>query len=276
MLSIIGGSGLYELKGVKVIEKLDVNTPFGQPSAQISLCEYQGIRFFFLPRHGTNHQIQPSLINYRANIFAIKSLGAKALLSVSAVGSLREELEPGKLTLVTDFIDFTRKRHSTFFESCVVHWSPVPLICPTLYSLSKDTLISVNKLRQASLISDKCVYVCIEGPRFSTRAESEMFRILGADLIGMTACPEAILAKEAGIGYVNLAVITDYDCWRDSAVTVEDVMHRFAQSLELVKAFVQEFLIKFNSCNYIFSKKLDLNACCIGGNRPDWFEILEK
>ncbi len=275
MLSIIGGSGLYQLEGVKTIEKLDVKTPFGEPSSKIFICEYEGLSFFFLPRHGVNHSIQPSYINYRANIFALKSLGAKALLSVSAVGSLRDNLQPGKLTLATDFIDFTKKRIMSFFETSVVHWSPVPLVCPVLYQKARDTLLSPD-LRNKSVIPEKCVYVCIEGPRFSTKAESEMFRSLGADIIGMTACPEVLLAKEAGLGYVNLAVITDYDCWKESAVTVEEVMHRFSETLGYVRSFIQSFVKDFYSFNYSFPNKLQLSNCLIGGEKPDWFEILEK
>lgn len=273
MLAVIGGSGLYKISEVECIETVKVETPFGEPSDEVYVCDYRGFKFLFLPRHGVGHRLPPSKINYRANIFALKQLGAKAVLSVSAVGSLREELKPGYLTFVTDFIDFTKHRKVSFFEETVVHWSPVPLICPELRRIGA---IAASGMREHFIESDNVVYVCIEGPRFSTKAESNMFREMGADIIGMTACPEVFLCKEARLGYLNLAVITDYDCWKDSAVTVKEVMEQFARSLMIVQKFVLEFVSKFNSSDYACPTQLALDECVIGGEQPDWLKILKK
>ncbi|MCS6893902.1 MAG: MTAP family purine nucleoside phosphorylase [Deltaproteobacteria bacterium] len=275
MLAVVGGSGLYRIDGVRVVDSIDLITPFGKPSSSIKVCQIDDRKFLFLPRHGENHELPPSKINFRANVFALKSLGATAVLSVSAVGSLQEEFEPGKLCFVSDFIDFTKFRERTFFDTCVVHWSPVPLVCPTLKDLGMRIVKQVGLLDRF-VKTEHCVYICIEGPRFSTKAESQMFRSLGCHVIGMTACPECLLFKEAGIGYLNLAVITDYDCWKDHAVTVEEVMSRFAASMELVQKFVTSFCVFFYDQEYSCPIRIDLDKCHIGGERPEWFETLKK
>ncbi|MCS6961205.1 MAG: MTAP family purine nucleoside phosphorylase [Deltaproteobacteria bacterium] len=276
MLAIIGGSGLYHLHGVRVLKKETPETPFGTTSAPISVCAVEDHRFLFIPRHGEFHSVPPSSINFRANVFALKELGATAVLSVSAVGSLQEEFVPGKFCFVTDFADFTKKRANTFFDGCVVHWSPIPLVCPELREKSSNLVKSSQNLKSAFVDAEKVVYVCIEGPRFSTPPETAFYRMIGGDIIGMTACPEVFLIKEAGMGYLNLAVITDYDCWKEQAVTVQEVMSKFRESIEVVKEFIQQFIRLFYSTNYVNKNKLNLEECYVGGEKPEWFETLRK
>lgn len=209
VLGVLGGSGLYQMAGLKEIEEIAVTTPFGAPSDSLIRGELGGHSMLFLPRHGRNHTLSPSAINYRANIHAFKQLGATHIVSVSAVGSLREEIAPGHLVVPNQFIDFTRGRNNSFFDDIVAHVSMADPVCPHLASALASSAEQVG----ATVHTNK-TYVCIEGPRFSTRAESHMFRNLGADVIGMTNVPEAFLAREAELPYATLALSTDYDCWR--------------------------------------------------------------
>lgn len=222
-LGIIGGSGLYELAGLTDIEELTVATPFGAPSDVILRGRLGSTTLLFLPRHGRGHRIPPHRINYRANVFALKVLGAQQVLSVSAVGSLKEEIHPGDMVIVDQFIDRTRTRPSTFFEEhgVVAH---VGFGDPTDAALSVAVETAVRE--SGARIHVGGTYVCMEGPQFSTRAESNLYRSWGAHVIGMTNLPEAKLAREAELPYASLAMATDYDCWHQSeaAVSVEAVI----------------------------------------------------
>tara|TARA_R110000868_G_scaffold320917_8_gene582006 strand:+ start:4870 stop:5712 length:843 start_codon:yes stop_codon:yes gene_type:complete len=220
-LGIIGGSGVYELPELKIIEEKEIETPFGSPSAPLVIAELNGYTACFLPRHGRSHQFTPSEVNYRANIFAMKSIGVKNIVSVSAVGSLKEEWAPEYFVLPDQFIDWTKgKRDRTFFgDGVVAHVSTAEPVNLELRSrLAKAC--EQEKLK----FGTGGAYICIEGPQFSSKAESAIYRSFGADVIGMTNVPEAYLAKEAGIAYATVAMVTDYDCWKEEHCTLEEIM----------------------------------------------------
>jgi 5'-methylthioadenosine phosphorylase len=220
-LAVIGGSGIYNIEGVNKIREIDVDTPYGKPSGKVLELEVNGSHFFFIPRHGVGHSITPSEINYRANIYALKSLGVKTTISVSAVGSLKEEHAPGKFVLVDQFIDWTKGlRKRTFFEEGVV--GHVSCAVPVNLDL-RDRIGSVLEKTNIEY-SVGGSYLCIEGPQFSTQAESGIYRSFKADVIGMTNVPESFLAKEAGMAYATVAMVTDYDCWKDEHCTVAEIM----------------------------------------------------
>ena len=221
VLGVIGGSGLYQMPGLTEVEDVRVDTPFGAPSDAIVRGRLGDTTLLFLPRHGRMHQHPPSRVNYRANIYALKALGATHVLSVSAVGSLREEVAPGHVVVPDQFSDRTAGRVSTFFDDGVVaHVSMADPVCPHLAS----ALTTVTRATGAT-VHEGGTYVCIEGPRFSTRAESHLFRQWGATVIGMTNVPEAFLAREAELPYATMALSTDYDCWRDhDHVEVNDIL----------------------------------------------------
>jgi 5'-methylthioadenosine phosphorylase len=210
MLAVIGGTGLYELEGLEITDRREVKTPFGSPSAPITCGEYQGKRILFLPRHGLDHQLLPGEINFRANIWALKSLGARAIVSVSASGSLRENVKPGELGLVSQYFDWTRGRRvgSFFGDGMVAHVSTAQPSCPIL----RRKIAEVANQADVSIHAD-LTYACVEGPRLGTRAESFFLRGAGCDLVGMTNVPEAFLALEAQLAYATIAIVTDYDCW---------------------------------------------------------------
>ena len=221
LVAIIGGSGLYNLEKVKLLEKIAIDTPFGMPSSEVLRLEVDGCEFLFLPRHGEGHSISPSEVNYRANIYALKVLGARVVLSISAVGSLKDEHEPTKFVLPSQFIDWTKGlRKRTFFESGVV--GHVSTAYPVNFDLQKRIADSLEEIDANHSVGGS--YLCIEGPQFSSRAESELYRSFGADVIGMTNVPESYLAKEAGMAYATVAMITDYDCWKEKHCTVEEIM----------------------------------------------------
>lgn len=221
-IAIIGGSGLYEMKGLKIIEEKKIETPFGDPSDPFVFGELEGAPVVFLARHGRGHRILPSELNFRANIYAIKKIGCSMILSVSAVGSLKEEIVPGHMVMVDQFIDRTHRRISTFFgEGIVAHVAFAEPICSVLREKLYQSAKAVDAVAHA-----KGTYVCIEGPMFSTKAESKLYRSWGADVIGMTNLQEAKLAREAGLCYASMAMSTDYDCWHEGhdAVTAEMVL----------------------------------------------------
>jgi len=222
-LGIIGGSGLYELEGLQGVEELRVETPFGPPSDAVVRGRLGDTTLMFLPRHGRGHRLAPHRINYRANVFALKALGAEQVLSVSAVGSLKEDVHPGDFVLVDQFIDRTRNRASTFFDDfgVVAH---VGFSDPVDAAL-RDATLSAAKQAGAT-VHVGGTYVCMDGPQFSSRAESALYRGWGATVIGMTNLPEAKLAREAELPYTTLAMVTDYDCWHqtEEAVSVETVI----------------------------------------------------
>ena len=217
-LGVLGGSGLYEMPGLQIIGAKAVETPFGTPSDEITVGTLGETRLLFLPRHGRGHRFAPHEINYRANVFALKVLGADQIVSLSAVGSMREELEPGMFVTVDQHIDRTRTRRSTFFEGrgIVAHVSVADPIDDQLRRALYDAAAGAG-----ARVRDKGVYVCIEGPQFSTRAESEAHRRDGADVIGMTNVTEAKLAREAELPFAALAMVTDYDCWHPSEAAVD-------------------------------------------------------
>jgi 5'-methylthioadenosine phosphorylase len=244
-LAIIGGSGLYELEGLRNVEELRVSTPFGSPSDAVIRGQLSGrsgdVTMLFLPRHGRGHRLPPHRINYRANIFALKELGAQQLVSVSAVGSLREDIQPGHMVLVDQFIDRTRQRASTFFDDAgvVAH---VGFADPTDAALSQAVRDAVAAV--GGKVHFGGTYVCMEGPQFSTRAESLLYRNFGAHVIGMTNLPEAKLAREAELPYASLAMATDYDCWHQSeeVVTVEAVVAVLHKNVDLAKNTLRELV----------------------------------
>lgn len=221
MVAVIGGSGVYSLEAVNVVAEHDIDTPFGKPSGKILELELSNSRFYFVPRHGVGHKVSPSEINYRANIYALKLLGVTNVVSVSAVGSLKEKHAPGDFVLVDQFIDWTKGlRKRTFFDEGVV--GHVSCAYPVNPDLRNRIAQAVEKTEVK--YTNGGSYVCIEGPQFSSRAESEIYRGFQADVIGMTNVPEAYLAKEAGIAYATVAMVTDYDCWKEEHCTVEEIM----------------------------------------------------
>jgi 5'-methylthioadenosine phosphorylase len=240
-IGIIGGSGLYGMAGLTEVREERVETPFGEPSEVFVLGELEGRKVAFLARHGKGHLILPTELNFRANIYAMKALGVTSILSVSAVGSLKEEHKPTDFVVPDQFIDRTFARHSTFFgEGVVGHVGFGDPVCPIVV----DTF--VKACAEVGVVGKKGgTYVCMEGPQFSTRAESNLYRSWGADVIGMTNLQEAKLAREAEISYATLAMVTDYDCWREGHddVTVEQivaVMHQNSENgQKVVKAAVR-------------------------------------
>lgn len=221
-IAVLGGTAIYELPGLTNIEEHEISTPFGPPSDVVVSGLLGGDRLLFLPRHGRGHRLLPSEINYRANIFALKSLGAEWCVAISAVGSLREELAPGDIVVPDQLIDRTRNRQSTFFgEGVVAHVAFADPFCPVLRGALLEALDEVRSSGSPFSVGDAGTYLCMEGPAFSTRAESFLYRSWGASIIGMTALPEAKLAREAEIAYATLALVTDYDCWRNNGEDVD-------------------------------------------------------
>jgi len=238
VLAVIGGSGLYAVDELAGRETLEVDTPFGRPSDAITRGRLDDTTLLFLPRHGRGHATGPSDINYRANICALKKLGATHLVSVSAVGSMKEEIAPGHFVVVDQFLDLTRRRVSTFFDpGLVAHVGFADPVCADLSeALAKAASGSGVRVHRGG------TYVCIEGPQFSTRAESRLYRSWGVSVIGMTAMPEAKLAREAELPYALLALATDYDCWHQAEqdVTVEAVLKVLAENVARARRAVSE------------------------------------
>lgn len=239
-IGVIGGSGLYEIEGLTDIEEQEVSTPFGKPSDPIVVGTLQGKRVAFLPRHGRGHRILPGEVNVRANIYALKSVGVERIIAVNACGSMKEEIAPADIVIPDQIIDRTKGRPSTFFgNGLVVHVSFADPFCPAL----SDVLFqAANKV--GARVHKGGTYVCIEGPRFSTKAESKMNRMLGVDVIGMTAMPEAVLAREAEICYTSLAMSTDYDVWHETEapVTADMVAETIQKNVETAKNTIKEVL----------------------------------
>jgi 5'-methylthioadenosine phosphorylase len=236
-IGIIGGSGLYALPGLEEIGRHDVETPWGRPSDTILEGRIGDTRLLFLPRHGAGHRIPPSEINVRANIDALKRLGATDLLAVSSVGSLREELPPGRFAVVDQFIDRTVARPASFFGTgLVAHVSLADPTCPRLSAFAAAAIEAAG-----GEVAQGATYLAMEGPQFSTRAESLTYRQLGADLIGMTAMPEARLAREAELPYALVAMITDYDSWREeeAGVTAADILAQVGTNTQLARRVIE-------------------------------------
>jgi 5'-methylthioadenosine phosphorylase len=237
-IGVIGGSGLYEMEGFRNLEALSASTPFGDPSDAIIKGQLGDVTLLFLPRHGKGHRLAPHCINYRANIFALKQLGAEQIISVSAVGSLKESIHPGEIVLVDQYIDRTCSRPSSFFEDFgfVVHVSLADPIDGALMQALYNAALSVDaKAHKGG------TYVCIEGPQFSTRAESNLYRSWGADVVGMTNLPEARLAREAELPYASIAMVTDYDCWHEEEedVTAANVIEILNRDVEIARKIIR-------------------------------------
>ena len=239
-LAIIGGSGLYQMKGLEHTEEIVIDTPFGRPSAPITIGTIEGLRVAFLARHGIGHHITPTEVPYRANIFALKSLGVERIVSISACGSLREDYAPGHIVIPDNIFDFTKDRTRSFFgEGLVAHISVADPFCNDLSNQLETSLSGTNAIthRGGSLIT-------IEGPRFSTKAESNTYRSWGMSIIGMTASPEAFLAREAEICYATMAHVTDYDVWHESEspVTVEMVIQTLNKNTEVAQDAIRNLI----------------------------------
>lgn len=234
-IGIIGGSGLYEIEGLEDAQWIAVDTPWGAPSDEILCGTLAGVKVRFLPRHGRGHPIPPTELNARANIDALKRAGCTDIVAISAVGSLREELEPGRFAIVDQFIDRTFERPSTYFTTgFVAHVSMADPTCPRLSELCAKALTACEGKAAVG-----ATYLAMEGPQFSTRAESRMYRQWGADVIGMTGIPEAKLAREAELPYALVGMVTDYDCWReDDAVDVAEVVAQMKENGALARAMV--------------------------------------
>ena len=217
IVGVIGGSGLYQMEGLKKIREVEIKTPFGRPSEKFVRGILEGTEFVFLPRHGKGHRWLPTEVNFRANIFAMKKLGVDRIISVSAVGSLREEIAPGDIVIPDQFIDRTTLRPSTFFGKGIV--AHVSLADPFCRDLAEKLVTAATS--EGGKVHTRGTYLCMEGPQFSTRAESQLYRSWGADVIGMTNLQEAKLAREAEICFGTLALATDYDCWNQAAGDVE-------------------------------------------------------
>jgi len=239
-IGVIGGSGLYAMSRLENVQEVQVETPFGAPSDVYIMGTLQGRDMVFLPRHGRGHRIAPSALNFRANIYGLKQLGVEWVLSVSAVGSMREDIHPGDLVLPDQFFDRTRSRVSTFFDrDVVVHVAFADPVCSVL----------ARALHEAATQTSATVhlggtYLCIEGPQFSTRAESNIYRQWGVDVIGMTNLPEARLAREAELCYATLALATDYDCWHESAsdVDIEAILALLHRNVELAQEVIERMV----------------------------------
>lgn len=239
ILGIIGGSGVYKLEGISIIEEIDITTPYGKPSSAVMLAELDGHRFLFIPRHGKNHTVLPHEVNYVANIYALKYLGAEYLISVSAVGSLKEEHSPTTFVLPDQFIDWTKggRRRTFFGEGIVAHVSTAHPIEKSLQKLIADTFEGKGLKYHVG-----GTYLCIEGPQFSSKAESNIYRSFGADVIGMTNVPESYLAKEAGMAYATIAMVTDYDCWKEEHCTVDEIMKVMHTNNQNVQGILKEVI----------------------------------
>lgn len=237
-IAIIGGSGLYEIDGLTILEERVIDTPFGKPSAPIVIGELDGRRVAFLPRHGVHHEYNPSTVPYRANIWALKSLGVFWVVTVSAVGSLKEEIVPGHFCIPDQIIDKTCKRANTMFDELAVHAGLSHPFHPMLRSVLLDAVRA-----EGVTVHDGGTYVCMEGPAFSTVAESNLHRSWGASLIGMTAMPEARLAREAEMCYATIALPTDYDVWNeDDHVDVASVMAIIKQNVSNVRRVLKRVI----------------------------------
>lgn len=240
IVGVIGGSGLYEMEGLEEVQTVSLKTPFGEPSDAFIVGRLEGVKVAFLPRHGKGHRIQPSSLNFRANIYGMKMLGAQWIIGVSAVGSMKESIHPGNMVIPDQFIDRTTGRPNTFFsDGIVAHISFADPVCPVL----SQVLFEAGK-EVGATVQKGGTYLCIEGPQFSTRAESRLFRSWGVDIIGMTNLPEARLAREAEICYSTIAFATDYDCWHEEAgdVSIGEVLRILAQSTKTAKSAIRHAL----------------------------------
>ncbi len=236
-IGVIGGTGLYDIEGMTGIEEVDITTPFGKPSDAITIGKLEGVGIAFLPRHGKGHRISPTEIPVRANIYALKSLGVEQIIAMNSAGSFKEEIKPGDLVIPDQLIDRTRNRANSFFTEGIVAHIPFaepfcPVLSQTLYQVAKEVGADVHF---------RGTYVTMEGPAFSTRVESRLYRSWGADIIGMTALPEARLAREAEICYASIACVTDYDSWmeRSQPVTADIILSCMRRNIDNAKKIIK-------------------------------------
>ncbi len=252
VLGVIGGSGFYQMKGLDKVELMELETPFGRPSDPFYQGRIGNIEVVFLARHGRGHRLLPSEINFRANVFGMKQLGVTHLISVSTAGSLTEEIHPGELVIPDQFIDRTFKRPQTFFgDGLVVH---VSLADPVCANLAKDLAAAART--SGAAIHDGGTYLCMEGPQFSTRAESNLYRGWGASVISMTAMQEARLAREAEMCYAALVLVTDYDCWHETVAAVD-----IGEILRVMKANVDKAQNAVSTLAHALGKRARTCAC---------------
>lgn len=251
-IGIIGGSGVYNLEGIKIIKEHILETPFGTPSDAIVEAEIAGSQVFFVPRHGRKHNILPHEVNYRANIFALKKMGVSYLISISAVGSLKEEYKPTDFVLIDQFVDWTKgQRDRSFFGNGIVgHVSVANPVSKQLKNIIKESCVETKISYHVD-----ASYICIEGPQFSTRAESQIYRNFGAGVIGMTNVPEAYLAKEAAIEYATVAMVTDYDCWKDEHCTVDEIMKVMETNNKNVQVLLKDLIPRLSENKFDFKKE---------------------
>lgn len=245
MLGIIGGTGLYAIEGLDLIEAMEMNTPFGRPSAKLQKGRLGGQELVFLPRHGLNHQFMPSEVNFRANIYALKKAGVTRVIGISAVGSLNPELAMGDLAIPVQYFDWTKgiRAHTFFGEGLVAHVSTAEPSCPRL----AEELCSVG-LASGINIHNGVTYACVEGPRLGTKAESIFLKdVAGCDVVGMTNLPEAFLAREAQMCYATITIVTDYDCWQDDPkrhASVAEVFKNYGKSIVKVQGLLKKYMAR--------------------------------
>lgn len=279
VLAVIGGSGLYQFDDLQDVRRIDIETPFGKPSSPITLGTLEGRYVAFLARHGIGHTLPPSKVPYRANIYALKSLGVQRIISVSACGSLREAYAPGHVVIPNQVFDFTHQRVRSFFsEGLVAHVSVANPFCITLSNLLEEALKdnSADYHRGGT-------YITIEGPRFSTKGESSLYRQWGLDIIGMTACPEVFLAREAEICYATMAHVTDYDVWHvsEKPVTVEMVVRTLQTNIALAQQTIRSIVAKIDTtvsceCEHALKDALITNPDHIDPEKRQQLDILVK
>jgi len=269
-IAVIGGSGIYKVEGLSYIKELDIQTPFGKPSSKIFVGQLGATKMAFLARHDVAHRLLPTEIPFKANIYALKMIGVKYLLSFGACGSLKEEIRPMDVVMVDQFIDNSKFRPQTFFgEGIIGHVSMGDPVCPVFTNFVKDAVEKVK--RSDSKLHPEGTYVCIEGPAFSTKAESQMFRSWNGSIVGMTAATEAKLAREAEIAYACVALVTDYDCWHPDHehVTVEMVLRNLKQNGDLAQALVKQLAATFDSKSLGPSKSHSALQCAILTKKED-------
>lgn len=276
-IAIIGGSGVYNLEKVELKASHKIDTPYGSPSGEILELSFNGSDCYFIPRHGTGHSISPSEINYRANIYALKTLGVDTVISVSAVGSLQEQYAPTHFVLPDQFVDWTKGlRARSFYENGIVgHVSNAYPVNDNLRA------VIANVIEQTDVTyHNGGSYVCIEGPQFSTRVESELYRSFNADIIGMTNVPEAFLAKEAGMAYATIAMVTDYDCWKEEHCTVEEIMKVVKENYNSVQAVIEKLIPELNNNPIQFEKENQFavvtNPSLITKEQSEILEVLKR
>jgi 5'-methylthioadenosine phosphorylase len=259
MIGIIGGSGVYDISLLENVKEVEMKTPFGEPSSVITIGEFQGKNVAFLSRHGKTHSIAPHKVNYRANIWALKELGVKVILAPCAVGSMKEEIKAGDFVFVDQFIDRTYGRETTFYDNALdIRDINCGIENPKIFNKEKVCHISVAEPcceRVRKLLIETAqelnlnyyktgTYICVNGPRFSTKAESNLFQKWGTDVIGMTMVPESVLAREAEICYVSIAMVTDYDCWKDKSVSMKDIIETVKANSEKSKNLLMKVIPK--------------------------------